>query len=42
MMVKGIMNHPSIHIDKQEKLVTDLKKEIEKLKRENMQLKVRS
>ena len=42
MMVKGIMNHPSIHIDEQEKLVTDLKKEIEKLKRENMQLKVRS
>ncbi|GMI13159.1 hypothetical protein TrLO_g9197 [Triparma laevis f. longispina] len=39
MMVKGIMNHPSIHIDEQEKLVTDLKKEIEKLKRENIQLK---
>ncbi|GMH57287.1 hypothetical protein TrST_g8281 [Triparma strigata] len=39
MMVNGIMNHPSIHIDEQEKLVTDLKKEIEKLKRENIQLK---
>ncbi len=39
MRVKGIMNHPSIHVDEQEKLVTDLKNEIEKLKKENTKLK---
>ena len=39
MRVKGIFNHPSVHVDEQEMLVSGLKREIENLKRENMQLK---
>jgi len=39
MKAKGIVNHPNIHVDEQEQLVSNLKREIEKLKKENLQLK---
>ena len=39
MKAKGILNHPNIHVDEQEQLVSNLKREIEQLKKENMQLK---
>ena len=39
MRVKGIQNHPTLHVDQQEKMLVDLKKEIDKLKRENVKLR---